>query len=321
MELIKYFLKLPFITKLLQDQQQNKLSSGYLFHSLDASTNAFAVTALAMTLLCKKSGCFSCENCIKILKNSHPDVLCYPKEKAFSVFDAKDIIEQAYKKPMIANFKIIIINGIDNSSIEAQNKLLKIIEEPPKNVFFLITTSNLDKVLQTIKSRLLKIKVPCFSLDEIKEIFDSFRNNENYSLAITYGQGYVGKTLEILKNENYLAIYEFCKEIVIHLKQSSQIINFLNEKIDKDKFIIILTILSSFYRDLLMLLCNQDYLVVDKDLIKDFAEIKKEFSINSVIKIINLINQINEKRFSNVSLNLLFETMLVKILEVKFRCK
>ena len=95
----------------------------------------------------------------------------------------------------------------------------------------------------------------------------------------------------------------------------------MNEKIDKDKFIIILTILSSFYRDLLMLLCNQDYLVVDKDLIKDFAEIKKEFSINSVIKIINLINQINEKRFSNVSLNLLFETMLVKILEVKFRCK
>ena len=321
MNLVKYFINLPFIQKILQDKSNGTISSGYLFYSLDSQTNRIAINALAMGLLCKNNGCFVCEDCVKVKNNSHPDVLYYPKDKNFSVLDAKDIVEQAYKKPMLNSIKIIVINDIDISSIESQNKLLKIIEEPPKNVVFLVSTANLDKVLPTIKSRLIKIEINSFNKKQIKELFIEYKQNSNFDLAILKGEGYIGKTLDILNNDNYINLYNFCKNIVCNLKKSSDVINYLSFKLDKENFNDVLKTLSSMYRDLLVFYCNSQNLVSDNSLIKSFEEIKEEFSQNSLIAILSLIDETNQRQSSNVSINLLFERLLVNILEVKYQCK
>ncbi len=321
MNLIKYFIKLPFIQKILQDKTSGKLSSGYLFYSLDSQTNKIAVDALAMGLLCKNNGCFVCEDCVKVENNSHPDVLYYPKDKSFSVTDAKDIIDQAYKKPMLSSIKIIVINDIDNSSVEAQNKLLKIIEEPPQNVIFLVSSANIDKVLPTIKSRLIKIEISSFTKEQIKIIFEDYKNKNNFELAVLKGDGYIGRTFNILNNDDYINLYNFCKNIVCNLKKSSDVINFLSSKLDKDKFNDILKILSSMYRDLLVFYCGKENLLSDERLVKEFSVIKDEFSEKSIIAILHLLDETNERQYSNVSINLLFETLLVNILEVKYTCK
>ncbi len=321
MNLVEYFIKLPFIQKILQDKNNGKMSSGYLFYSLDSQTNKIAIDSLAMALLCKNNGCFFCEDCVKVKNNSHPDVSYYPKDKSFSVADAKDIIEQAYKKPMISNIKIIVINDIDNSSIEAQNKLLKIIEEPPQNVIFLLSSANMDKVLPTIKSRVIKIEISPFTEKQIKTIFEDYKNKNNFDLAVLKGDGYIGKTLSILNNDNYINLYNFCKNVVCNLKKSSDVINFLSFKLDKENFLDILKTLSSMYRDLLIYCSNNTNLISDVSLIDNFEQIKNEFSQNSIIAILGLIDEANQRQNSNVSINLLFEKLLVNILEVKYTCK
>lgn len=321
MNICEHFIKLPFIQKILQEKKNGKLSNGYLFYSLDAQTNSFAINALATGLICKNNGCFICEDCVKMKNISHPDVLFYPKEKSFSVFDAKDIIEQAYKKPILSDIKIIVINDIDNSSIEAQNKLLKIIEEPPQDVIFLISSANFDKVLPTIKSRLIKIEICSFNKEEIKEILEKYKNNKNFDLAIIKGDGYIGKTLKILNNNDYNGTFEFCKNIVFNLKKSSDVINFLSYKLDKDKFNEILEILSSMYRDLLVYNFGKENLLNDISLIKDYIAVKNEFSKTALVEILNLLNEANERQYFNVSVNLLFETLLINILEVKYTCR
>ena len=321
MEFYKFFLKDKSIIKLLQDKNNNQISSGYLFKSPDEKTNYYYLKSLAMGFMCNNNGCLQCADCLKVIENTHPDILQYPKDKLFTVNDAKDIVIEATKKPMIANCKIIIINNIDNSSEEAQNKLLKILEEPPKNVFFFVSTTSFDKVLPTIKSRLIKIEIRPFSKEIMSNIIEDYKSNSNYDLALVKGKGYLGKTLNILDNSDYNFCYNLVKEIVFDLKSSVDVLKFIPSKIDKNMFNCILENLSSFYRDLLMINLNQVVLVENENLLNKFMNIKSEFSVKALIEILKLIDKSNEKQYFNVSLNLIMESLLVKILEVKFLCK
>ena len=321
MEFYKYFLNDKSIQKLLQDKNNNLISSCYLFRSPDEKTNYYYLKSLAMGFMCKNNGCMQCADCLKVMEDTHPDILQYPKDKLFSVNDAKDIVIEATKKPMIANCKIIIINNIDNSSEEAQNKLLKTLEEPPKNVFFFISTTSFDKVLPTIKSRLIKIEIKPFSKEIMSSIIDNYKNNVNYDLALMKGKGYLGKTINILDDENYGYCYNLAKDIVINLKSSAEVLKYVPNKMDKNMFSCILENLSSFYRDILMICTNQVTLVENENFLSEFMGIKGEFSIKALVEILKLIDKSNEKQYSNVSLTLIWETLLVKILEVKFLCR
>ena len=321
MNLFRYFLDDKQINQIIQDKTNHLASSGYLFYSSDKETNSQYLKTLALGLLCENSGCLKCANCLKVQENSHPDFLEFPKGKSLNVQDAKDIVLEASKKPMLCDCKIIVINNIDNSSDEAQNKLLKTIEEPPKNVYFLVSASSLNNVLPTIKSRLVKIEINPFLKEKIEQIFDDYKTNPNYDLAIQKGEGYIGRTLNILQNDRFLELYNLSKSIVCELKSSSEVIKYIPQKIDRECFGNILENLSSMYRDLLMLNCNQEALIDNEILKSSLNAIKSEFSINALLKIIKKIDQANQKQFANVSLGLILQTLLVNILEVKFLCK
>ena len=321
MELTKFFVNKSYVQNILQDKLKNKVSTGYLFFSPDKKTNFEVIKCLATVLLCHDNGCLCCPDCKKIKDDIHPDVLLYPKGKLFTVEDAKDIIEQANKKSMLADIKIIVISDIDNSSDNAQNKLLKTLEEPPQNVIFLISATNTNKVLATIKSRLIKQEILPLNNSEITEIFGEYRESENYSLSIQNGEGYLGKTLEILQSDNYIKLYNLSKTIVTQLKSSGEIVNYLDSKMQREDMIVLLDILQSMYRDIIILKLDKDDLVKNKIIASALKNVKDEFSLNALSIIVNKINEANKKLFSNVSAGLIFESLLVSILEVKFLCK
>ena len=319
MDFSNVLISKPYIQNIIQDKQKNNLSSGYLFYSLDMQTNVEVLKTLAYALLCNNNGCMCCPDCLKIKENTHPDL--YPQGNMFSVIDAKDIIEQANKKPMLCDIKIIIINNIDISSEQAQNKLLKTLEEPPKNVIFLVSASNIDKVLPTIKSRLIKIEISPFTIQEITQLTSSYNTLDVYEIAIQNGDGYIGKTIQILNDQNYLNCYNLCKQIVTQLKSSAEILNYLSVKLEKQYFKNMLEILQSMYRDLIILKTNKQELVKNKGILKSLKDIECEFSLPALVNIISLINEANNKQNSNVNINLILESLLTQILEVKFLCK
>ena len=97
-----------------------------------------------------------------IMANTHPDFMFIEKldeETQISIDIARRINEFAYKKPVIATKKAIIIHNIEDLSLAASNSLLKTLEEPPTDVEFILTTKCLSSVLPTIKSRCSKVKV------------------------------------------------------------------------------------------------------------------------------------------------------------------
>ncbi len=305
----------------MQEKKLGRLVSGYLFYGNDSESNWQFIHNVARFVMCDKNGCKTCPDCIKVVEGTHPDIVEFPKGKSLSVEDSKQITLEAIKKPMIANKKIIVINDIDNSSEEAQNKLLKTLEEPPQNVIFLVSTTNLNKVLPTVISRLVKKQVEPLKKEEIEKLFEKNRLNDHFTLAMELGGGYIGKTRNILQNDNFLKIYTLCQNIVCSLKSTAGIIDYLPQKMDKDTFNIILENLSNMYRDVLMLKLGRRELVLNTNLVAKFEQVKDEYSILALQNIIYNIDDANKRQFSNVAMGLVLQTLLIKNLEVKYLCK
>ena len=198
--------------------KNNKLFHAYLIVGENEFSNKEFCKAMALKLLCEKDfPCFECNNCKSILAGFHPDLLIYPKEKSFLVSDSTSIIENVDIKPMQSRYKIFIINSIDNATVQAENKLLKTIEDSPKNVLFLFNAVNKNNVLQTIISRTQILKIENF--EEI-----------NYK-----------KTLE----------YEFVLDLMKNMKTSKNVVKYSNKFAQKNMFLNHLTALQNLFEEML----------------------------------------------------------------------
>ena len=145
--------------------------------------------------------------------------------------------------------------------------------------------------------------------------------SENLDLAISLGGGFIGKTLDILSNSDYITEYELAQNIVFNLKTSGDVIKFVPQKIDKNQFNLLLENLSYLFRDILMIKQKQEKLVKNLQILSKLSQIEGNFSSKAIIEIIKIIDNANLKQNSNVSLSLILETLFTKILEVKFLCK
>lgn len=305
---------------ILRQKAQRKLVGGYLFYCPDTLTLDEILLVCAKQILCDGGGDDNCPTCQKIQCGSHPDVCVYPKGDAFSTDDSQGVILDANKKAIMGEYKIIMIKNLENSSEQSQNKLLKVLESPPINTIFLISTTNLNKVLSTVKSRLLKVEIPPFDEDTLTQIFSEYQSQQDFSLALDYSNGYIGETKQILLDQDFMTNYNLAKNIVTKLKSSSQIVDYIVPKMTKSQFLGTVGLMQNMYRDIALIKSKNSNLVKNKTLIGIFESISDEFSMKAIVEIIKRINDVNKKQYSNVTLSLLFESLLTSILEVKYLC-
>lgn len=141
-------------------------------HAVLLEGSAGSGTDLLSEILAKAAVCLSetvqpcgqCAGCLKAASGSHPDILTLDGDKnprAFPVDTIREIRSGAYIRPNEAPRKVYRLLGIQNMAEPSQNALLKILEEPPKNVWFLLTAVSASALLPTIRSR-----VQIFSLED-----------------------------------------------------------------------------------------------------------------------------------------------------------
>lgn len=281
--------------------KKDNLSHAYLFISQDETNNNIFVKELASLFLCEnKSNCEICPSCLKISANTHPDVLQYPKNKNFLVDDANEIVSMALEKPMLASKKIIIINNIDNATVQAQNKILKFLEEPPKFVIFLLTAKNENKILPTIISRTRKIHLSPLNKEKIKNYILKINrvDTKNLNDALEYGEGWIGKTLNALNNKFFIEEKNFAKRVASDFNSSKNLSIYSSEMLKyKDDIKTVLELISKEFEKSLSY-CNE--------------------SQQGIIKIIDEINLANQNLDKNVNINLIIDNLLMQILEIKY---
>ncbi len=135
----------------------NKIVHAYLIISSGALAAREYSEALASALMCpnvSRDGvpCGVCSVCRKTNSGTHPDIYKLGKNKV-SVNDVRDMRSQAYLASNESDRKIFILEGIDKFNVQSQNALLKVLEEPPQGVVFILTCSSKSSLLPTVLSR------------------------------------------------------------------------------------------------------------------------------------------------------------------------
>ncbi len=298
--------------------------NSFLFESMDDLFLENFSYCYAQRLLCTNNSykpCKTCIQCQKVTLLKHSDLHIYPKNnKNIVVDDIKDLIENINLTPIESNIKVFILNDFSTATTQAQNKLLKILEEPPKNTYIFLNVTNINKVLPTVISRCKKIRLLPLSKNEIQNGLNNY-SNEKVSNIIDVCQGSLTKAVNYVENDDFSKIFEFCLNTLINMQDSRKLIKFSNLfNNNKKHFEIALEIFESFFRDVLMLRLNKNELVQNKNIINDLINFSQFLDADAVDLLIKKIYSIKKQMEFNCNFVLLVDNFLLYYLEVKYLC-
>lgn len=222
--------KLEYIVK------NNNISHSYIFSGISGIGKFMFAKEFAKAILClnnEKKPCNNCRACKSFENNNNPDIIIIDEQdESIKTEQIKELVKNVLEKPIQGDKKIYIINNSENMTREAQNSLLKTLEEPPEYVIVILITSNENLLLNTIKSRCIKIQFQNLSDEEIKQYFRMANQVIDDSIIKIFG-GSIEKALKLKDN---LDTYKNIKNIFKNIENLSglQILN-LKETIFKDK--------------------------------------------------------------------------------------
>ena len=195
--------------------QNNKVSHSYMFIGDKGIGKYQFAKEFAKGILClnEEKPCGSCKSCIEFNNNNNPDYkyIGLEDESSIKIEAIRKMQEKVQELPIVSSKKVYIIDDSEYMTKEAQNCLLKTIEEPPEFVTVILITSNENKILNTIKSRCLKIYFSNINNNELKQfLMDKYKiNNISENMLRAYN-GSIGKALKIHENE---ALYKQIEEV------------------------------------------------------------------------------------------------------------
>ncbi|MFA6309011.1 MAG: DNA polymerase III subunit delta' C-terminal domain-containing protein [Clostridia bacterium] len=266
--------------------------------------------------------CGKCYACRMFSSEANPDYkVIEPTGTSIKIEEARKIHSDVSIRPTYSKRKVYVINEAEKMTKEAQNSLLKILEEPPKYVTIILTTSNYTSLLETVRSRAVKFEFKKNEDSEVKNILktDFSGNIKGADFIASYSNGIIGTAIKLAGSEDFIKLREETLGIINRLNSKNlldvfEIYPFFNE--NKPEINTILDIMAMFYRDLLVtqsagdgnLLINSD----KKDIILVNA---KEYKEHELIKNIEIIEVTRKYIMQNVNYQLCIEVMLMKIQE------
>lgn len=252
------------------------------------------------------------------------DIINYsPKKASFGVDEVRELITEVNKKPFEGNKKVIIIHEGNKLTIQAQNALLKTIEEPPSGVFIIMLCESLELVLDTIKSRCQIYKLTPLTKDEIAEYVKNINSNaiETEIIAsLAYSEGVPGRAERFLTDNSLKNLRELLLDVLgeanngaadVLLKQENLLLAY---KENKDE---ILNILTSFIRDIMVYKeLNDTSLIINGDKISYIKKLAIGMSYKKLNKILDKIKEARINLLSNSNFAITIRVMLIGFMEV-----
>lgn len=308
-----------------RDYLRDTLSHSYMIICPDSDYLAEFMQAVKALFVCRDENlpCGKCVGCGRVFENIHPDVVSFPeKGKKISVTHIDEITKTASVKPIENNRKAYFLFDFQDANVQAQNKLLKVLEEPPKNVHIFLGVSGVGTVLSTITSRVKTIELEKISNEEIYQyILSKFGDSQKAEIATVCCSGEIGLAEKMASSDEFSSIVESVFSVLQNLKSYKDVMecgeNLLKFKTElKQIFSVILLV----FEDVLKFHSNVEtgFSKSRKDEVEKIAE---NFNLESVLKIIGLVDDYNARLKVNCNPTILVDNFLINILEVKHKCQ
>lgn len=253
--------------------------------------------------------------------NNSPDYISIkPDGNSIKIAQVRDLQTDIIVKPH-SDYKIYIINQAEKMTIEAQNALLKTLEEPPEYVIMILITNNKEALLDTIKSRCEIIKFLPISLMDLKKyLMDNDIEEQRAQLLATFSRGSISKALELSESADFAIMREDIQNYIQTIldKNIVEILDIPNN-IDKYKsqIVNVLDMMINYFRDIMMFKEGIDKsMIINADKMVFIQNMSKKITYSQVSKIIDIIEETKKKIRSNCNFNTSIQVMALNIYEV-----
>lgn len=306
------------------DISGSRLSHAYLFMSADDNyLKAFS------ELVCKRFITMSeSEEKIEAIENRiekcvHPDVKIFGEDKNIDVKITEEILEEVTFSPFEADKKIYVLANVQNMNDASQNKILKTIEEPPKNTFFILTCNSTSKLLQTILSRVKKIELDKLTEKDIQSMLKEKGVDDDKSEILASCSNGNGKFAEKLAlDDGFISFYNDIVSMLFEINGSRDVLKYSNlfsaKNVDKNEFFDIVIVI---LRDVMMLNVGKEQMISSKSIITKLKMVASMLNITSITELISKCLECKKKLAFNVNSTAVIDEFLFKLAEVKVKCR
>ena len=227
-----------------------------------------------------------------------------------------DILVKPYK-----SYKIYVIDEAQKMTVEAQNALLKTLEEPPKYAIIILITNNKESLLDTIKSRCEIIKFTPIPMQEVASYLTmNGIDSKRASLLANFSRGSMKKAIELSESEEFNLMREEVQKYVETFLNGNLIeIMDIQSSIEKykDQITNVLDLLINYFRDIMMVKENVDNsMIINLDRLIFVKNMSNKTTYSQLSKIIDIIEETKNKLRSNCNFNISIQVMTLNIYEV-----
>lgn len=307
--------------------EMDKVSHAYIISGEKGSGKKLLADLFARTLQCERKGtepCMECRSCKQALSLNQPDIIrvMHEKPNTISVEDIRtqingDIMIRPYSSP----YKIYIVDEAEKLSVQAQNALLKTIEEPPVYAVLLLLTTNAGMLLQTIRSRCVILELKPVSSPMVKNyLMEQLEVPEYHAdICTAFAQGNVGKAKRLALSDSFSEMLEHALHLVIYI-HDMEVVDMISDlkrintyKMEINDYLDLLTV---WYRDVLMFKATRDAdsLIFSHELIS-IREKAQKSSYEGLECIIKSLEKAKIRLNANVNFDMALELLLLTMKE------
>ena len=307
--------------------RMNKVSHAYMINGEKGSGKKLLAGLFAQTLQCEAGGtepCMQCRSCKQAESLNQPDIIRITHEKPNTI-SVEDIREQLNGdiqiRPYSSPYKVYIIDEADKLSVQAQNALLKTIEDPPSYAVIFLLTENAGTLLSTIRSRCVLLDLKPVSSQIIKRYLMEDLEIPEYraDICTAFAQGNVGKAKRLALSDNFGEMLDHVLHVVKYISEMEvgDLIEDL-KKISEYKMEIndYLDLLTIWYRDVLLFKATRDAdSMIFSDELISIRKKASESSYEGLGQIIEALEKAKQRLKANVNFDLTMELLLLTMKE------
>ncbi len=312
---------------LQQAIRTGKVSHAYLFQGEQGAGKEFIAGIFAAALQCEVQGeepCQECRSCKQAAGKNHPDIIWVSHEKpgTISVDDIRKQINSDMEiKPYYGPKKIYIVPEAQKMTVQAQNALLKTLEEPPAYAVILLLATNADALLPTILSRCVLLNLRPVRDSELEDYLMKDLRIPDYKARVcaAFARGNIGKAKALAENEDFENVKEEAISLLKYIRDMEiaeivAAIRKINEyKLDINNY---LDILYVWYRDVLLFKATKDINdLIFKDEIQYIKRTADRSSYEGIEVILEALDKAGRRLSANVNFDLTMELLFLAIKE------
>ncbi|MDR2045248.1 MAG: DNA polymerase III subunit delta' [Clostridium sp.] len=308
-----------------------KVSHAYLIDGEKGSGKEFLAKIFAMALNCEvrrteggAEPCQNCHSCRQALSGNQPDIirLVHEKPDAIGVDDIREQVNQDVSiKPYASPYKVYLISEAEKMTPQAQNALLKTLEEPPPYVVILLLASNVNALLPTVVSRCVLLRMKPATDGQVKNFLMRILQVPDYKAQIcaAFARGNVGRAKALAQSEEFenvkeeaLSFLKCVQDMDVH-EMIPAVKKISDDKIDVQDYLDMIMI---WYRDILLFKATNDVnQLIFREEISHIRRAAQRSSYEGIERVIEALEKAKTRLRANVNFDLTLELLFLEMKE------